>query len=196
MARPIKKLKDIEAAAIRLFAARGVGRVTIKDIAERAGCAEGALYRHYAGIEDMAWTLYKREVEAFGVKVKKVLSNPKTFEKRIRESVSLFYEFFDQDRITFAFILLSEHQFSSERKINPRFNPQMLVYSFIQKGVKDEAFAHPHADLAAAMVIGMVLAPATHCLTGKLKGPLSRRIDEVAEACLLVLKPQINTDER
>ena len=190
MARPIQKLRDIEAAAIRLFAARGVGRVTTKDIAQEAGTAEGAFYRHYAGIEDMAWSLYKREVEAFGARVKKVLISPKPYAMRIRESVSLFYEFFDQDKITFAFILLSEHQFSPERKINPRFNPEMLVYSFIQQGVKEGAFHHPHRDLAAAMVIGMVLTPATHCLTGKLKGPLSRHIDDVAEACLRILNAE------
>jgi AcrR family transcriptional regulator len=190
MARPVQKLRDIEAAAIRLFAARGVGRVTTKDIAQEAGTAEGALYRHYAGIEDMAWNLYKREVEAFGAKVKEVLSSTKSYTDRICESVSLFYEFFDQDRTTFAFILLSEHQFSPERKINPRLNPQMLVYSFIQQGVKEGAFRHPHGNLAAAMVIGMVLTPATHCLTGKLKGPLSRHGDDVAKACLRILNAE------
>jgi AcrR family transcriptional regulator len=187
MARPIHKLKDIEAAAIRLFGARGVGRVTTKDIAREAGTAEGALYRHYSGIEDMAWSLYKREVEAFGARVKKVLSSPKSYAARIRESVSLFYEFFDHDRVTFAFILLSEHQFSPNRKISPRFNPELLVYSFIQQGVKEGAFQHPHRDLAAAMVIGMVLTPAMHCLTRKLKGPLSRHINDVAEGCLRIL---------
>jgi AcrR family transcriptional regulator len=187
MARPTRKLKDIESAAIRLFAANGVGRVTTKDIARAAGTAEGALYRHYAGIEEMAWALYKREVEAFGAKVKTVLSSPKPYEERIRESVSLFYEFFDHDKVTFAFILLSEHLFSPERKINPRSNSELLVYSFIQQGIKEGAFHHQHGDLAAAMVIGIVLTPAMHCLTGKLKGPLSRRIHAVAEACLQIL---------
>ena len=188
MARPIRKLKDIETAAVRLFAQRGVGRVTTKDISKEAGTAEGAFYRHYSGIEDLAFSLYKREVEKFGTQLKALLDSDISYEERIRKSVSLFYSFFDQDRITFAFILLSQHQFSSDRKINPRLNPEVLVFAFIQEGIQSGAFAQADANLACAMVLGLVLTPATRRVTGKLKGTMIDRVDSVAEACLQVLQ--------
>ncbi|NIT14444.1 MAG: TetR family transcriptional regulator, partial [Candidatus Dadabacteria bacterium] len=47
--------------------------VTIKDIANNAGCSEGALYRHYTSKEEMAWILYKREVEKLGQALSEIL---------------------------------------------------------------------------------------------------------------------------
>ena len=62
MGRPAVKKHDIEEAAIRLFARRGLAATTVKDIAGAAGVTEGALYRHWPGKNDMAWELYHREV--------------------------------------------------------------------------------------------------------------------------------------
>ena len=67
MARPVVKRDDIEEAAIRLLATKGLAATTIRDIAAAAGVAEGALYRHYSGKDDMAWRLYCREVAAFTI---------------------------------------------------------------------------------------------------------------------------------
>ena len=48
----------IERAAIELFAARGVDGVSIADIAAAAGVAQGALYRHYRGKDELATQLF------------------------------------------------------------------------------------------------------------------------------------------
>jgi AcrR family transcriptional regulator len=147
MARPVRKLEDIEAAAIRLFAERGVGRVTTKEIAREAGCAEGALYRHYAGMDEMAWRLFKREVEKFGRTLKEILEQDISYSERIHQSVSFFYRFFDKDPVTFRFILLSEHQFPLPQKIDRKFNPDTLVFEFVRKGVRDGIFHIREGDL-------------------------------------------------
>ena len=127
MARQITKLKDIEATAIQLFASRGLAQVTVKQIAENARCAEGALYRHYKSKEEMAWLLFRREVETFGARLRKILGGTASFTERIQTSIELFYKFFDEDPITFSFILLAQHDFPPEWKINKEFNPDFLV---------------------------------------------------------------------
>ena len=66
MPRPITKLDSIQNTAIGLLATRGIKEVTIKEIAREAKCSDGALYRHYTSKDEMAWLLYKREVEKLG----------------------------------------------------------------------------------------------------------------------------------
>ncbi len=188
MARPTTKLKSIEAAALKLFATKGLGQVTIKDIAREAGCTEGALYRHYTSKDEMAWALFTREVEKFGAKLREVVQGPGTFAKRVRKGVAVFYRFFDEDTTAFSFVLLSQHNFPRGRELNPDLNPNNLVIRFIEEGVKKGKFGIRDAALGAAMVRGLVLQPAIMHATGRFKYPMSAKVDDVSDACLKVLQ--------
>ena len=190
MAKPVTKLKPIEDTAIRLFASKGIKEVTIKDIAKEAGCSEGALYRHFIGKDEMAWELYSREVEKFVARVKDVLQGKEDFHSRLKSAVELFYSFFDDDPYTFAFILLSEHNFPKEKKVSPSLNPYNLVFEFIKEGAKKEILNIQDPELTAAMVLGLVLQPATLRALGRLKGQMRKKTNQVLKACLRVLKPE------
>ncbi|MBI2485884.1 MAG: TetR/AcrR family transcriptional regulator [Deltaproteobacteria bacterium] len=189
MTKPITKLKSIEDTAIRLFAFKGIKQVTIKDIAKKAECSEGALYRHYTGKDEMARKLYSREVEKFGATLKAVLKGKGTFSARLKSAVELFYSFFDEDPLTFTFILLSEYNFPVEQKVAFDANPYKLVFEFIEEGVKNGEFGIRDPKLGAAMVLGLVLQPATLRASGRLgRTRMSEKTHEVVEACLRVLK--------
>ncbi len=189
MAKPITKLKSIEDTAIRLFASRGIKEVTIKDIAKEAGCSEGALYRHYMGKDEMAWKLYSREVEKFGARLEALLKGEGRFSKRLKSAIGLFYSFFDEDQLTFTFILLSEYNFPLEKKVKPYLNPYNLVFDFIERGVESGKLRIRDPKLGAAMVLGLVLQPATLKASGRFyRGKMGERTNEVSEACLRVLK--------
>jgi AcrR family transcriptional regulator len=196
MARQITKLNDIETTAIELFASRGLAQVTVKEISEHANCAEGALYRHYKSKEEMAWLLFRREVEKFGARLRKVLHSSESFAERIRASIELFYKFFDEDRVTFSFILLAQHDFPPEWKIDQALNPDALVAEFIKKGMKEGKVPVPDANLAAAMVLGLVLQPATMCAQRRLKGPLFKKAKIIEEACLKILGVREEADHQ
>ncbi len=187
MARPVSKLNQIEATAMNLIAFRGLAQVTIKDIAREAGCAEGALYRHYRSKEEMAWLLFRREVERFGMRLRPLLESPESFVGRIEGAIRLFCTFFDEDRTIFSFILLTQHDFPKERRIRKTYNPDDLVMEFLRKAIAEGTIRIPDPALATAMVMGLVLQPATMMATGKLKGPMSKRIPAISEACCEVL---------
>ena len=136
----------------------------------------------------MAWSLFKREAEKFGTQLQKVLESPSTFQKRISSAIDLFYRFFDEDPMTFSFILLTEHGFPQNWKISPDVNPYSLVLNFLKKGKKAGVFHFDDSRLATAMVLGLVLEPALQCATQNLKGPMLRRAPYVYEGCMKVLE--------
>jgi AcrR family transcriptional regulator len=195
MSRPITKLPEIESSAIRLFATHGLAQVTIKEIAKQARCAEGALYRHYSSKEEMAWVLFKREVEKFAGRVRKVWSLPGSCSRKLRKGIELFYKFFDEDPLAFAFILLTQHDFPAEKKLNPELRPDELVLFLVKHGVQSGEFRIPDPELGAAMVLGAVLEPPTLHAKGKLKGPMRARSRTVSDACLRILKARTGSKQ-
>jgi AcrR family transcriptional regulator len=53
----------IMAAALRLFSANGYERTTVRQIAEVAGVAQGLLYSHFAGKDELLLALFERSVQ-------------------------------------------------------------------------------------------------------------------------------------
>jgi AcrR family transcriptional regulator len=188
MARPVTKLNAIEYTAISLFAARGIKEVTIRDIARQAGCSEGALYRHFVSKDEMAWLLYKREVEKLGLVLADILNQDGTFSERLRKSVDLFYTFFDKEPDQFKFILLSEYNFPIESRVNPDLNPYNLVFEFVEQGIKKGEFRVKNPKLCGAMILGIVMQPASLKASGRLSGRMKEKVKDVVDACIRVLK--------
>jgi AcrR family transcriptional regulator len=187
MSRPTTKLEQIERTAIRLIAKHGLVAVTIKDIAREAHCSEGALYKHFSSKEEMAWKLFKREVEKFSGRIRDVFFTTDSFAKRLRAGIQLFYQFLEDDPLTFTFILLTQHDFPADQKLDPDLNPDQIVLRFIKQGMADKEFHIRDAQLGTAMILGLVLEPATHFVKGTLKGSMKARTKDVTDACLRVL---------
>ncbi|MEE9215180.1 MAG: TetR/AcrR family transcriptional regulator [Thermodesulfobacteriota bacterium] len=187
MSKPITKLESIEKTAIQLFASYGIKQVTIKEIASKSKCSEGALYRHYKSKEEMAWELYKREVEIFGKKLRNILNCGLAFPDKLGSAVELFYKLFDEDQTKFSFILLSKYNFSKSRKIDPGLNPFDLVTDLIKIAVKRNEINIDNPELYSAMILGLVLQPPTFVVSKRIKGKIGNTADAVTRSCLKVL---------
>ena len=187
MSRPVTKLENIEKAAMELFSRKGLAAVTIKDIALKAGCAEGALYRHYTSKENMAYELHKRELKIFGIKLRKVFKSNGSYSERLKKGVEVFYRFFDEDRTTFSYILLSQHNFPESEPLEREYNPIDLVINFVEDGVKAGEFKIENSRLGAYMIIGIFMQPLSMNIYGRLEGLMVDRVDEISNCCLKVL---------
>ncbi len=187
MSKPTTKLESIEKTAIQLFASYGIKQVTIKEIASKSKCSEGALYRHYKSKEEMAWELYKREVEIFGKKLRNILNCGLAFPDKLGSAVELFYKLFDEDQTKFSFILLSKYNFSKSRKIDPGLNPFNLVTDLIKIAVKRNEINIDNPELYSAMILGLVLQPPTFVVSKRIKGKIGNAADAVTRSCLKVL---------
>ncbi|NIV41564.1 MAG: TetR family transcriptional regulator, partial [Candidatus Dadabacteria bacterium] len=131
----------------------------IKDIASEAGCSDGALYRHYKSKEEMAWTLYKREVESFGALIKDIFDDKDLpGDKKIYSAIELFYDFYDRYPTKFSFILLSQYNFSRELKVNKKLNPYNIMKECLKGMTKRKKIKD--IDLLGGMIFGLILEPA------------------------------------
>jgi len=160
MARPATKKVIMEETAMELFATKGLARTTVRDIAGKANVSEGALYRHWPGKNDMAWQLYHREVRLFAELLRPYLdSGDGSLPARLTEAVRLIYGFYQDNPVRFAFILLTQHGFPSERMVDEDADPFRMVSEFVAEEMRCGRIPVDDPQMLAALVMGAVLQP-------------------------------------
>ena len=187
MARTTTKLENIENTAMRLFGEMGIKEVTIKEISVHANCSEGALYRHYKSKDEMAWLLYKREVENFGSLLREIYDSKESMDKKLYNAIEFFYNFFDKEPIKFNFILLSQHNFPRELVVDQELNPFNLLYEFLNDGVNSGIFKVKDLNLSVALIYGLIVQPPMFKATNRLEGKMKNKTKMVYETCIRVL---------
>ena len=188
MARPVVKKDDIEEAAIRLLATKGLAATTIRDIAAAAGVAEGALYRHYSGKDDLAWRLYCREVAAFTIALEPMLrAGPQPLARRLLAAVTFIYGYYrvHPDRLVFA--LLTRHSFPQQHILDARVNPDQAVIRFLKREMAAGNIPPAEPTLMMAIVRGVVLQPVLMHRYGRLRKHPLALAGEVTAACMRAL---------
>ena len=98
----------IERAATELFAARGIDGVSIAEIAALAGVSQGALYRHYASKEELAWSLFSTAYLRTGAELDAIRAQQPAFPARLAAMVAHFCAFYDNDPALFRFMLIAQ----------------------------------------------------------------------------------------
>ena len=173
----------VEQAATELFAAHGVAAVSIADIAAAAGVSQGALYRHYPGKEELAWSLFSTAYLRTGAELDAIATRESDFGRRIAAMVEHFCALYDSDPALFRFMLIAQHD------LLPRIGPSQrtpveAVADAIAHGVRDGAIAAVDPEAATAAILGVVLQTATFHIYGRLTGPLAARATGLARAAL------------
>jgi hypothetical protein len=134
----------------------------------------------------MAWALYKREVESFGAVIKEILENKDlSNEKKIYQSIELFYDFYDKNPTKFGFILLSQYNFPRQLKVNKKLNPYYIMKECLKSMTKGKKIKD--INLLSGMIFGLILEPARMKATNELKGKLKDRTEIVYKACMSII---------
>ncbi len=182
-----KATKDrISRAALQLFVEKGVAETTVRDIAEAAGVAEGTLYRHFTGKDDLAWELYATNYASFAGELDRRQREKDRLADKMGVMVRHFCTFFDQDPVLFSYLLLAQHDYL--KRVPPDMpNPVDLVHQVIWRAMSKGEIAPGDAATAAAMVMGIVLQSAVFKIYGRITANLGSLSDTLTAACLRVL---------
>lgn len=181
----------IERAALSLFAERGVDAVTTREIAAASGVSEGALYRHYAGKEMLAETLFFTIHKRLASEIRMAASRGGDVETQARAIVTTYCRIADEDWPLFCYHLLTTHRFlphaDEEQRADPD-NPVEAVETIIAMAMEQGAMRHGNPAVKASMALGVVLQTALHKAYGRISAPLSAFTTPLSEAVIAVLK--------
>jgi AcrR family transcriptional regulator len=187
MARNGNHTKELIArAALRLFVEQGITETTIRDIAAAAGLAEGTLYRHFESKNELAWELFHTNYTAFAVKLDGLQQQYETLQDKLTAMIRQFCTFFDQDPVLFTYLLLVQH--SQLKKVTPEMETAVTVLQkVIAQGMDRREIPPGDVELAAAMVLGVVLQVAVFKVYERITPSLNDLSDRLAATCWRVL---------
>jgi AcrR family transcriptional regulator len=176
----------IARTALKLFVDKGVTETTVRDIASAAGIAEGTLYRHFESKEELAWELFSTNYLAFARELDALQEQYEALQDKLAAMIRRFCAFFDRDPVLFSYLLLAQH--AQLKKVTPEMTTAVTVLQkVIGRGMAKGEVPGMDVELAAAMVLGVVLQVAVFKAYNRISHDLSPLSETLANACWLVL---------
>ena len=190
MARPSNHTKELIArTALHLFVEKGITETTIRDIASAAGIAEGTLYRHYESKDQLAWELFSSNYLAFARELDRLQEDYDNLRDKLTAMIRQFCTFFDRDPVLFSYLLLAQH--AQLKKVTPEMQTAVTVLQkVIAQGMAHQEIPPGDVELAAAMVLGVVLQVAVFKAYERITQNLNDLSDQLAATCWRVLTVQ------
>ena len=177
----------VEKAALDLFAAKGVDGVSIAEIATAAGVAQGALYRHYASKDELAWTLFSTAYLRTGAELDEIRKREPDFGSRIAEMVRHFCALYDSEPALFRFLLIAQHDLLP--RIGPKERtPVDAIADTVSAAIKAGEIGPVDPQAAAAIIMGTVLQTAVFHIYGRLQRRLISRAPTLIRAALAAIE--------
>ena len=187
MARNGNHTKElISRTALELFVAKGITETTVRDIAQAAGIAEGTLYRHFESKDHLAWELFSTNYLAFARELDRLQQEYETLKDKLAAMIRQFCAFFDRDPVLFSYLLLAQH--AQLKKVTPEMETAVTVLQkVIAQGMARREVPEAEVEVAAAMVLGVVLQVAVFRAYDRITQNLGQLSETLMAACWRVL---------
>ncbi len=152
---------------MQLFVEKGVAETTVRDIAHAVGLSEGALYRHFTGKEQLVWHLFERNYTAFAARLGTLAGAESTARGKVGAMIRGFCEAHDENPTLFRFLVFTQHgQLGRLADATP--TPVSVMRAVIARGIASGEIPAQSADLATALVFGVVLEPVQFAAYGRI----------------------------
>ena len=196
-ARRIPKKDDIEQAAMELFARRGFAGTTIKEIAAQAGVTEGALYRHYSSKEEMASSLFERELGLIQERLAESLSVSGSAGHKLRQVISYLYSSYEREPWPLLFVILNFQNLQGDSRLDDKKHIYDYIIEYVRELLSDsETGPQPASfvsqssegveidyEFLATLIAGLVIQPIIFHYYEKLKRHPVQYVDEITLSC-------------
>jgi AcrR family transcriptional regulator len=169
-------------AALELFAEKGIEATTTREIAERAGAAEGTLYRHFRGKEDLAHSLYQRCAGELRERLAAASAPTKPPRARLEALVRGIFDFFAERPTSCTYLLTTRSD--AEEDDDPSRPPLGPFVEVLRDGVEQDAFRAPSVPLTAGWILAMVQRTVRYLKAGTLDLDEQAAIDRTVDAVL------------
>ena len=176
-------------AALTLFAEKGILATTTRDIAAKAGVAEGTIYRHYTDKDTLAAELFRQCLIRFNDYLREKLGQQKSVVGKFRVLVQSFFDFAQEQPASYSYIMLGHYtQFHALPSNTPM--PRDVFVELVREGMEKGILQKRDEYLSAAMLIGALERVIFFKNHGLIEEDYSQIIPQVAEACLRMLSTE------
>lgn len=180
--------EKLRSAALALFVEQGVAETTTRDLAAKAGIAEGTIYRHYQSKDDLVRDLFQGHYVEFGRALDRIQSEtPGTVDAKLRAMIDYMCGLFDEDPTLYRFLLLAQHTALPNIRTQPS-SPLTIFSRLIQQAVARGELPEQDVTLAAAMTLGAIIQPALAVVYGTLGGTMRDLAPSIALGCRALLR--------
>lgn len=178
----------LRTAALELFVEQGVAETTTRDLAKRAGIAEGTIYRHFESKDELVRDLFKDHYFRFGGELDRIQAATEgALDAKLRAMIDFMCRLFDEDPTLYRFLLLVQHTALPNVRIAPT-SPGIIFRNLIARAIERGEVPRQDPALAAAMVLGAVIQPALALIYGSVTGTMSDFAPSIASACSALLR--------
>ncbi|MEI6501235.1 MAG: TetR family transcriptional regulator [Armatimonadota bacterium] len=181
VARATSKRKDLVAAALRLFADRGIKATTIRDIAQEAGVTEGALYRHFESKEQLAQSLFTECADILYQSLSRAIEGVQGAQSRLCALARGFFDFAETNPEAYEFVMARHHDSITGPRPGQAL-PKDIFVNVMREGMEAGELRTMDAHLAAAMMIGMCLRTVFFWDRGMIDATRAEIVGEICEA--------------
>jgi AcrR family transcriptional regulator len=168
--------RQILRAAMKLFSERGLDATSIRDIARESGYTNPALYKHFAGKEELALHLFETCHRRLWTKCKTAIDAADSFDDKLEAYIGQVLALVDEHPDAMAF--LSDSARILWPKAAPAVRRQTMVglarslMSLAPRPPRAKSAVHP--DVVAASMQGTLAELARMLQVGVVAGPALR----------------------
>lgn len=178
----------LRSAALSLFVEQGVAETTTRDLAARAGIAEGTIYRHYQSKDDLVRDLFQNHYVEFGRALDRIQAEtPGPIDAKLRAMIDYMCGLFDDDPTLYRFLLLVQHTALPNIRTQPT-SPALIFTRLIEQATVRGEVPSQDSALAASMVLGVIIQPALALIYGSLHGTMRDYAPGITRACGALLR--------
>jgi AcrR family transcriptional regulator len=169
-------------AATSLFAQKGIDGTSMRDIADAAGVREAAIYRHFAGKEELARDIFLSWYGWHSNQLQRIVSGSGSALEQLRRIVA--HEFSAVTEYSEAFVYFCENEARFVRDLPKEItSTRRLLIAFVKAGQACGEVRSASPDLLADMLSGALCAVALAWLGTGRRRKLSAQLDEVVDGC-------------
>jgi len=173
--------------ALSLFIKKGIKSTTTREIARKAGIAEGTIYKHFKSKDDLALKLFISNMDMFREKLVENTGNYADPKETLRALIQNFFDFAKNQPKAYSYIM-EAHSTEIKRIPEERPKPKDIFVEVIRLGIEKGDFRKIDENLGAALVIGMITRTIFFFNSGLIRLDYSKAVAEVANSAIRVLE--------
>ena len=187
--KPGTKRPVIVRAATLLFAEKGIDAASMREIAQAAGVREAAIYRHFAGKDDLAREIFASWYGWHCRELQQIVSGPGGALDKLRRIVR--HEFAAVTDHGDAFVYFCKNEVRFMQTLPPEVvSARRVLTMFVKAGQAQGEIRTGSPDLLADMLNGALCAVGVTWLRSGRRKKLNAQFAEVVKACWHMIASQ------